>query len=441
MRLLSILFLLPALAVAAVDKGDRILAIDVTTPASLTYDQTWPLAAACGIDTIGLSLDWNQIETGPGTFVDPGGAFAAANIYYPAKGVTLTLRPLHNAVKAVPVDLAGTDFADGSHIMATRFCACLDWVMMQLPDVTIDTLLIGSEYDVWLGTDADRWDDWTDFLTRVTQHVRAAPYAAHIPRIGAEATHAGYVAEAARITAVNALCDVAAVSYYAIDGAFDVKDQATLLADLDGLLPFASTVKPLVFIQYGCPSAWHDGTGVQDRRSEQEAFIETTFAWWDDHADVVRAIDVTWLHDVSEAALDEYEAYFGLVHPAFRTFLGSLGLRTHAGPGTDKPAYLALLAQANARGWDGGSGGGGGPGGGGGAGGGAGGEGPLPRPDTVGMFHIWNDSEYEISGPGPQRRPGPAPGPGIRSSLPGGPGRILRSGQGHGPPPAAHPRG
>jgi hypothetical protein len=37
--------------------------------------------------------------------------------------------------------------------------------------------------------------------------------------------------------------------------------------------------------------------------------------------------------------------------PTFLSYLGTLGLRTHAGSGTDKPAFAALMAQAKARGW------------------------------------------------------------------------------------------
>lgn len=383
MRHLLCLFVAATVLTAAepVPRGDRVLAIDVSMAEDQpSYDAAWAQAVASGIQSVGLSLDWNQLEGAPGVFTDPNGVLAAANAYYPAVGasVVLTLRPLHNSVKPVPADLAATPFEDGPQTMATRFCALVDWVMTQLPAVTFEALVIGSEYDVHLGADGAAWSDYGWFMSRVITHIRAAPYSARIPRLAAEATFAGYVNQPAGITAINNLCDVAGVSYYAIGGGFDVKDAAAIRADLDSLLPFASAAKPLCFYQFGCPSAWTDGTStVHDRSAAQATFIETAFAFWDANPDTVRLLDFTWLHDQSPAFLAEQSAYFGSADPSFLGFLASLGLRTWPGDGTAKLAYTTLQTQAYVRGWgeplpSGGGGGDGAPSGGGGGGCGAG---------------------------------------------------------------------
>lgn len=354
-RLLTVLLLAGA-AVAAdpVPRGARVLGIDVNPEQGGDFLAAWALAESCGIQDAGLSLDWNYFESGvAGVFADPGGWLAAANAFYPAQGVslTLTLRPLHNSVKPVPADLASTPFEDPAHTMATRFCALLDWVIPQLPAVTFEALVIGSEYDVYLAAHPSEWPDYGWFMSRVATHVRNAPYASRIPRIAAEATFDGYVGQPTGVAAINGVCDVAGVSYYAIGAGFAVKSQATVRADLDSLLGFASASKPLCFYQLGCPSSWRDGAGaVHDRSAEQAEFIRTAFSFWDANAATVRLMDMTWLHDLGPADLAVQEAYFGLSDPAFLTFLGSLGLRAYAG-GAPKTAWTALRSQASTRGW------------------------------------------------------------------------------------------
>lgn len=399
--LLAILASSLLLAADPVPRGDRVLAIDINQSQQQAladdFDAAWALVAACGAQNVGLSLDWDGIESAPGVFSDPNGYLFAANAYYAAQGatLTLTLRPLHNLVKPVPADLAATPFEDPSHTMATRFCAMLDWVMAQLPDVGIEALVIGSEYDVYLANHPAEWSDYGWFVSRVADHVRAAPYAGRVPRIAAEATFDGYAAHPDAISAINGVCDVAGVSYYAIGAGFDTKDATAIRADLDALLDFASAAKPLCFYQFGCPSSWKDGGGtVHDRGAQQAAFIATAFDFWDAHPVEVRLMDFTWLHDLDPATLAAQGDYFGSSDPAFIHFLASLGLRTWPGAGAAKSGYTALRRQAYARGWGtvppSGSGGGGGGGGGststaGGGGGGGCGAGAGGATATLGL--------------------------------------------------------
>lgn len=361
-----------AIAADPVPRGGRVLSIDVNMAqdqaAANNYDAAWTLATSCGATSVGLSLDWNSIEAAsaaPGTatsgvFTDPGGYLAAAEGYYPARGASLvlTLRPLHNSVKPVPGDLSGTAFADAQHLLATRFCAMLDWVVTRMPNTVFEALVIGSEHDVYLAAHGG-WSDYGDFLFRVVSHVRASAYSARIPRIASEFTYStGYVGHPAEVAALNGLCDAAGVSYYAIGADMDALDAATIRSQLDQLVtpatgPFqAAAGKPVCFYQFGCPAAWQDaGLVVHDRSSRQADFIATAFAFWDANPTTVRLMDFTWLHDLSPAELAIQETYFGSSNPTFITFLASLGLRTWPGAGTDRSAFLALQHAARARGW------------------------------------------------------------------------------------------
>ena len=45
------------------------------------------------------------------------------------------------------------------------------------------------------------------------------------------------------------------------------------------------------------------------------------------------------------------EEYYRVKGGAFADFIGTLGLRTYKGSGADKPAFIALKAEAKKRGW------------------------------------------------------------------------------------------
>lgn len=349
---LTILLLACALVHAAdpLPAGNRRLGIDVGTTGNGDYDAAVALAVSCGMQDIGLSLDWKDVETTPGTY--NGTAFwwaSAYNTKFPtSSGITisLTLRPIHNGAKPVPADLAGTDFDNAT--MIQRFKDLITWVFGQLPNATISNLSIGSESDVWLEQDTTRWTKFQTFYQAVATHAKSLRPG--LP-VAAELTWGGLTGTAqTRALALNSVSDWIGVSYYGIGAGYAVKSQATVTTDLNTLLSYYTTnlpTKPLCFYQFGYPSA----TLLGSSESAQAAFVQTAFTWWDTNATRVRVIDFTWLNDASPQFVTDSAAYFGDSSPAFAAFIGSLGLRTYAGAGTDKAAYTALHHQARARGW------------------------------------------------------------------------------------------
>jgi hypothetical protein len=57
------------------------------------------------------------------------------------------------------------------------------------------------------------------------------------------------------------------------------------------------------------------------------------------------------MHDISSTTLKVYEISFGISDPAFLGYLASIGLRTSAGAGTNKPAFDTLISETRRRGW------------------------------------------------------------------------------------------
>jgi hypothetical protein len=81
----------------------------------------------------------------------------------------------------------------------------------------------------------------------------------------------------------------------------------------------------------------------------QAQFVRNVFTFWDRNHARMPVVNFTWMHDISQEALDSYGDYYGLYDRRFLAFLGTLGLRTH--DGHDKPAFKALREEAVARGW------------------------------------------------------------------------------------------
>ncbi len=100
-----------------------------------------------------------------------------------------------------------------------------------------------------------------------------------------------------------------------------------------------------------CEAGYPSGADCGSSPERQKEFVKQMFATWDAHAEQVKLVMFVWLHDLSVQDVEHYRTYNGISDKAFLSYLGTLGLRTHGGDGTDKPAFLALKAHAEARGW------------------------------------------------------------------------------------------
>jgi len=358
-------------------KGDRILEIDVTAAADGDFATAFDTALAAGMESISLSVDWNQIDIGTDSSVfppvpiyetDPNQDFPAiANFCYPktGTGITFTLRPIITLVKNVPAGFESTPFNDQGLI--DRFKALIDHVFTKIPDLEINTLAIGSEVDLYLNTTQLR-TEYLEFYKQVSAYARIA-YAAQYPgkkplKISVEVTHAGLLdaTTAAYYQSLNAFSDVVAISYYPLQSGL-VQNPTIIHSDIQTLETLYPD-KEIFFLQLGYPSGYYsteafpeflNGTVTPVIASSdvmQSQFIAEVFKAWD-KSKQIKLIDFTWLAIAAEPA------FGGSVSPApeFVEFLRTLGLRTNSGlngtplTGTDKPALTTLKKKAVARGW------------------------------------------------------------------------------------------
>jgi len=327
---------------AVVPRGARSFGLAVGAAEDGDYDGAFGKARAIGMDVTSLSLGWDDIEVSPGVFANP--FLAIAEAYYPPSGtgVVLAISPIDTNVLRVPADLQGLAFDDPAVI--ARFDALMDWVFTQIPTLDVPMLSIGNEVDVWLGTDATLWSQYTNFFTTVRAHI--ASVRPGLP-VGVKATWSGLTGAAKDfLSDLNAATDAVLVTYYPLQFDFTVLPTTAVADDFDELCALYPG-RPIEFLEFGAPSSALLGSSDL----VQAAFVDALFSSWDDHADQIPLAFVDWQTDVSPAQLSQFEAYYGSSDPNFLAFFGTLGLRTWPGAGTDKPAWTALSAELALRGW------------------------------------------------------------------------------------------
>lgn len=321
------------------------ISMDISTSpqnAAFNYDSCFAIGDDIGMSSVGLFQNWTNIETAPLTynFVN----FDIANYYYPlhAMPIDLTIAPISTNNLEVPSDLVSVTFDDP--MMISRFNKLLDSIKAHMPAVSLSSLVIGSEHDVYIGSNAILWNQYTTFYDSVTAHAKLLWPGL---KVATELTFNGIINYNSFAQTLNTSSNYIGVSHYPLYNDFTVKPLSSLDGDFDTLVTLYPS-KPICFYQYGYPSS----TVCNSSDALQSQFISETFNVWDNHAANVRMIDFTWLHDLDIATVNYYSTYYGITDPAFLEFLRTLGLRNWNGNGSDKPSLNELRCQAKNRGFN-----------------------------------------------------------------------------------------
>ncbi len=332
-------------AAGQITPDKNIICVDVNVPqnASYTYDSAFVASKNLGMTQTGLFFTWASIETSPGVF--DFSYLDIANIYYPAynTSVDLTIAPIATNHLEVPADLAS--YPMDNPIVINRFKILLDSIFAHIPSLQLSSLEIGSEVDVYLGSDSAKWTQYTNFYSSVSAYAKSLRVNV---KVACEVTFDGLTGSSSNfVQTLNTFSDLIAVSYYPLNSDFTVKPVSIIPADFAQIIELYPS-KPIYFTQFGYPSS-----AVCNSSNElQSQFIQQTFASWDQYASNIKMIDFTWMHDLSPETISYYSTYYGIADTKFLNFLGSIGLRTYAGSGIDKPAYNELICQANRRGYN-----------------------------------------------------------------------------------------
>lgn len=331
----------PVAPVNPQDKGDRLFGIAVSE-SSEGFASSFAVAQEAGIQVAELPLMWDEIETAEGVYQDPNG-YLAATAFYGANNVqvVLSFAVINTVTSTVPSYLSGLDW-DAPEMIAA-FNNLSDWVMDQIPGgVEVVGISIGNEVNYVLQGDA--WTQYTTFYEATGDHFRTENPG--IP-VGVKTTVYGGVFGLTEnaIKALNQHSDVIMLNYYQQDSAFYVLAPLTVhnnFTQLGNDFPGRDIWLTEVGFQSGSE---HCGSS----EAMQAAFFHELFTAWDLRRYQYKYLMVNWLHDQSSATIAEWQTYYGSSAPAFVEYLSTLGLRHH--DGSDKDAWLQLLAETGARNW------------------------------------------------------------------------------------------
>jgi len=332
------------MSTGGLSKGQRVLSLDLTEPASNNFDDVVARAKAVGAEATSLSLFWDDLETSPGSYQPNPNFLAIADLYYPAQGLALNLEinPVDTTQLRLPPDLVGTNWDDPA--LQARFRSLLDWVATEVPNLRLISLSLGNEVDIFLGNDAAAWAGYTQFFQNAAAH--AHTLFPGIP-VGVKTTHAALFGPGAALTkALHAGADGVFLTYYPLRPDSTVLPPSVVRRDLERILRRFPN-KQIYLLETGYPS----GALCNSDEAKQAAFVRAMFRVWDRYRDRIPVIEFVWMHDISPSALQFYEAYYGISDPVFLEYLGTLGLRNYAGSGSDKLGFQALCSEAHLRGW------------------------------------------------------------------------------------------
>jgi len=331
---------------AQINPANNIIAVDVSTynvqSGIANYDSSYTKGYDLGMREVGLFLNWTILEPTPNnfdfTFLD------IANIYYPASNmaVDININPINTNRLEIPSDLVNLAFDDVQ--MIERYKVLLDSVKLHIPNINISSFIIGSEIGAYLGNDAIKWTQYTNFYNAVGSYAKTLWPGLNI---AVELQFSDIMNYNTFAQQINTYSDYIGVSYYPLWPDFTVKPPWTVAFDMDTLVDMYPT-KPICFYQFGYPSS----PSCNSSDSLQADFIKQAFTYWDVFAANIRLIDFTWMTDLDTAAINYYATYYGLADTSFLDFLRTIGLRTWDGNGADKSALNELRCQAKQRGYN-----------------------------------------------------------------------------------------
>ena len=328
---------------AQINPNNNKIGIDLSTMPQNTeafiYDSCFKIGTDLGMNQIGLFQNWTAVETSPNVFNMT--VFDIANIYYPAYNmpVDLTITPIHTNNLEVPEDLINIPF--DSSVFIHRFKVLLDSIKLHTPNITYSSIIIGSEHDIYLGNDTNKWKQFSKFYDSIAVYAKSLW---NNVNIATELTFGGLITHNSKAQKLNLNSNYIGVSYYPLNSDFTVRPISSINNDFATLVNLYPN-KPICFYQYGYPSS-----NICNSSEELQAqFITQTFSSWDNYAENIKLIDFTWLHDLDISVVNQFSSDYGVSDTAFLEFLRTIGLRTYDNKGTDKLALNELRCQLKER--------------------------------------------------------------------------------------------
>jgi hypothetical protein len=313
--------------VAGPVSAEPLLSIAGTMDASEDYAVVLENLDAVGADATTLTLFWDMMEKDGVYTPDPNWP-EIADIVYPAENLQLGLviSVIDTVADRRPADLQQKAFSDPAVI--ARFETFLTNVLTAMPEVTLTSISIGNEVDVYL-TD-ETYDDFAVFFAAASDvSHRLVP---DVP-VGTIFTWEGLQADP-QAQSLAALGDVWMINYYPLTPEFQTKPPSNTAAVLSDMLIMADRA-PVMLTETGYPSG---GCGASE--AGQLAYTQQVLQFAEINKARMPLVTLVWMHDLSQEDVVEYADYYGQDSACFSDYLSTLGLRSRAG--RNKPVFSWL---------------------------------------------------------------------------------------------------
>ena len=333
---------------APLPRGERLLGLDIGPAEDGNYIAALARAKDAGVQTTNVTLRWPDLET-PGDAGTDGGTsyfnpyLHIANLVFPSYEVmvSLAILPVDTVGPRMPSDLAGRALDDPEVI--DRFDRAQDYVWGEIPDLSLVMYVLGNEIDVPFGSDPAKYGGFGRFFQAAAGYARKKRPSV---KVGFVVRLAGAIAHADLVRPLLAGADFLGITYYPVGQDFAVESTDVVRGDIAKVAELFPSI-PIYVREGGCPS----GALVGSSLDVQADFVRQLYRAWDENAARVPLVTFFTMHDYAPKQVEDFAAYYGVSDPKFKDYLGTLGLRSYAGAGTDKPSWGVFVAGAHGRGW------------------------------------------------------------------------------------------
>lgn len=330
-----------------VDKGERILGIDISQTGVLEYYTGLELVKdEFHIEVIDLHFTWDMLEGETEGDYSPMYDFIYLDQYYGNSNVkaALTLAVIDTNKLTAPSYLDNTSFED----MVTPFNNLIDKLFYYFPNMMnndVVALSIGNEVDAYLSA-SEEWADWEEFYTQTSNYIKTIND--QIP-LGSKITVGAVLGdEEANSVALNEYTDAVMLTYYPINSDFTVRNYDIVYQDFDtlsGLFTYDDIKKDIYMLEVGYPSS----EICLSSQEYQALFFEEVFKAWDNHKDQYKMMIFSWLSDLSQESLVVFENQYEISDEKFLEYLKTLGFLTY--DGSEKLCFNFIKEHSLIRGW------------------------------------------------------------------------------------------
>jgi hypothetical protein len=285
-----------------------------------------------GVQGAYASVKWSELQ-GPQNMKPLADQFGIAK--FVGGDLVVCIKLVDTSNRTLPDSLQNFAFDDPA--VSERLEETLLEIVKILPK-NVKAISLGNEVDVYFSEHPKELPAFLNLVRSAKTLLRGA--GVKIP-MGVITTYDGALRKPEMVKQIQSGFDVAMMTYYPIDSAFQVTSIQDVGKHFDTMLKVAGS-KPLFITEIGCPASERNGSSEET----QAKFVAEAFKQLRIHDKEIPLANFFLQTDFSDQVLDFLEVYYRLKDERFRAYLGSLGL-TKA-DGTRKKSFTEFKRQMQA---------------------------------------------------------------------------------------------